>query len=256
MSDIKVSVLIHTRNEEENIQDAIASAQILTHQIIVVDMQSTDDTAIIAQKMGVNVYQFPHSTYVEPARNFGIEKATTDWVFIMDADERMTQSLASEIKEVVEQTEKSYFKLPRKNIFGRVKWLEHGGWYPDYVIRLIKKKSFVKWPTQIHSSPIIRGEMGYLLEPLTHYFHSNLTGMVQKTGVYENIESDLLFEAKRDVSTLILFRKFFGELNRRLIMSLGFTDGIMGLIESLYQAYSKTITYIFLYEKYKKSRSL
>ena len=128
--------------------------------------------------------------------------------------------------------------------------------YPDNVIRLIKKKSFVKWPTRIHSTPIINGEMGYLFEPLTHYFHSDIPGMVQKTGVYENIEADLLFDAKRDVSTPILFRKFFGELNRRLILKLGFADGTVGIIESLYQAFSKTITYIFLYEKYKKSSSI
>ena len=130
MISSNITVIIHTRNEAKNIKDSITSAQILSHNIIVIDMQSTDDTAIIAQKMGVNVYQFPYSTYVEPARNFGIEKANTDWVFIMDADERMTESLSNEIKEVTEHTDKTYFKLPRKNIFGRVKWLAHGGCIP------------------------------------------------------------------------------------------------------------------------------
>ena len=97
--------------------------------------------------------------------------------------------------------------------------------------------------------------MGYLNNSITHYFHGNLEEMVQKTIVFEDIESDLLFQAQKNASICTFFRKFFGELTRRLLLKTGFRDGIIGIIESIYQAFSKTITYLYLYEK-KKSRSL
>ena len=134
-----------------------------------------------------------------------------------------------------------------KNIFARIKWLKHGGWWPDHQIRLINKKYFTSWPKRIHSTPRIKGDFGYLKNPFIHYFHVDLSGMVKKTIIFEDIESDLLYKAGKKSSTLTFCRKFLAELYRRLIKNLGFLDGAFGIIESLYQAFSKTITYLFLY---------
>ena len=72
--------------------------------------------------------------------------------------------------------------------------------------------------------------------------------MVDKTAVYESIEADLLHKANRPVTTATFFKKYFGELFRRLIRHTGFLDGPYGIIESIYQAYSKTVTWLLLYE--------
>jgi glycosyltransferase involved in cell wall biosynthesis len=266
-----ITTLIQTRNEEVNIKDCIQSAKLLSENIIVIDMESTDKTVEIAKSMGAEIKTFKYSKYVEPARAFGISQAKTDWVLILDADERITQEIAQEINEILTKTmsttdvgEKnnliSHYRISRKNIFGRKKWLKHGGWWPDYQIRLFNKRYLKDWSTRIHSTPVFEGKCSYLSNPLIHYFHGNLEEMVYKTMIYEEIEAELLFQARRPVNTLIFFRKFFGELFRRLILKMGFLDGKYGVIESLYQAYSKTITYIFLYEKYenekKKSRTI
>jgi len=284
----KITVIIYTHNEEKNINDCLESAKLLTDRIILIDMESSDKTLEIVKGHKVSVLNFPRSNYVEPAREFGIKQAKTDWVFILDADERMTKELAEEINSVISQiklksvisnqsnsdyrlpitdltdstdstdlTDSTYFKIPRKNIFAGVKWLKHGGWWPDHQIRLINKKYFVNWPKRIHSTPVIKGSQGYLKNPLIHYFHGDLSGMVKKTTVFEDIESNLLFHAERSSGTGIFFRKFFAELYRRLLKNLGFLDGPFGIIESIYQAFSKTITYLFLYEKQvKKGRTL
>ena len=244
-----ISVLIQTHNEEKNITDCIESAKLLTDTIIVVDMKSTDKTREIANSNRATVISFPFSRYVEPGRVFGMRQIKSDWVFILDADERMTEELANEIKETTHKTPFTYFKVPRKNMFGGVKWLQYGGWWPDEQMRLIKLSAFKSWPTEIHSTPYITGEMGYLKESFLHFFHGNLETMVQKTLVFEDIESQLLYEAKKPVSTSTFFRKFFGELWRRFFVKMGFLDGTVGIIESVYQAYSKTITYLLLYEK-------
>jgi len=278
-----ITVLIYTHNEEKNIIDCIMSAKLLSDNVILIDMESQDKTTQIAKEHNVTVYNFPYSQYVEPARKFGIEQAKTNWVFILDADERITEELAKEITTTITQfeirnskfeinnkfkinnlklnknyklkIENSYYKISRKNIFAGKKWLKHGGWWPDQQIRLINKRFFVDWPTQIHSTPIIKGDRGFLQQPLLHFFHGDLETMVDKTINFENIESDLLLKANKPVATITFFRKFFGELFRRLIVKKGFMDGIIGIMESIYQAFSKTITYLLLYEK-KNCRSL
>lgn len=253
-----ITVLIYTHNEQDNIVDCIKSVKQLSHNILVIDMESTDNTLKLAEKQAVKNLVFPYSRYVEPAREFGIKQVETEWVFIMDADERMTKELAEEIKIKTNEIF-SYYRIPRKNIFGKStclptgRWLKHGGWWPDYQIRLIRVADFVTWPKQIHSTPDIKGKCGFLTNPFLHYFHGNIEEMVKKTVVFENIESDLLFNANKQVSTSTFFRKFFGELFRRLFKEKGFMDGPVGIIESIYQAYSKTITYIYLYEKKVRS---
>jgi glycosyltransferase involved in cell wall biosynthesis len=260
MTDL--TIIIHASNEEKNIQDCINSAKLLTEKIILVDMESTDKTVEIAKNLNVSVFNFPKSNYVEPAREFGISQSKTYWVLILDADERITKELTNEIKYIISVgnnprvVPKTYYKIPRQNIFAGIKWLRHGGWWPDYQIRLINKKYFVDWPKRIHSSPQIKGSFGYLKNSLIHYFHGDSTNMVKKTIVFENIESDLLLKAKKTSGTKTFFRKYIAELYRRLIKNLGFLDGPFGIIESIYQAFSKTITYLFLYEKKLKSRSL
>lgn len=252
----KISVIIHSLNEEKNIKDCICSAKLLTDKIILIDMGSTDKTTEIINNFQLPIFNFPKSNYVEPAREFGIKKAQTDWVFILDADERITNKLADEIKSVIRNSQFSNYKIPRKNIFGHIKWLKHGGWWPDYQIRLINKKYFIRWPKRIHSTPQIKGDFRYLKNPIAHYFHGDLSNMVKKTVIFEDIESDLLLKAKKTSGTKTFFRKYLAELYRRLIKNLGFLDGPFGIIESIYQAFSKTITYLFLYEKKLKSRSL
>lgn len=249
-----ISVLIQVHNEEKNIKACIESAKLLTSDIVVTDMQSTDKTTQIGKKEGANVVSYPSvPQYVEPAREFGIKQIKTDWVMILDADERMTKALANEIRTSIEN-KYTYYKIPRKNMFAAKKWLKSGGWWPDHQMRLIHIPSFKQWPPRIHSTPLIEGEMGYLKEPFLHYFHGDIETMVQKTLVFEDIESILLYKANRRVTTGTFFRKFIGELYRRLGLKTGFMDGEIGIIESIYQAFSKTITYLFLYEK--KSRSL
>lgn len=248
-----ITVIIYTLNEEKNISDCITSAKLLSNSLIVVDMQSQDKTIDIAKKLGADTYIFPKSLYVEPARKFGIEKAQSDWVFILDADERITKELATEIKGAILNPKFTHYQINRKNIFGTVKWLKYGEWWPDYQIRLINKNHFINWPNQIHSTPQVTGNKTQLNSPILHYFHGNFEKMVDKTLIFENIESDLLFKAQKKVTAVTFFRKFLGELYRRLFKKFGFLDGDIGITESIYQAFSKTITYLYLYEK---SRSL
>lgn len=247
--EVPITVVITTYNEQDLIENCLLSARNLTDKIIVVDTESTDNTRSIVKKMGIPLYSFPHKMVVEPSRNYAISLVESGWVFILDADERISEELAHEVLSVIKDDAYSYCKIPRLNIFAG-KWrLNYGGWSPDYVIRLIKKASFVNWPDAIHSTPVIDGRVGFLKSPLLHYSQGNLSGMVEKTILFENVESNLLHKARREANTPIFFRKFLAEFYRRAIKNMGLLDGPAGLIASFYQAYSKTITYLMLYEK-------
>lgn len=245
------TVVINSYNNESLIPECIESAFLLTDSVGVVDMESTDQTVAIAKKLGAAVTSFPPSRYVEPARMAGIAQAPGDWICILDTDERITHELANEIKNVVASGDNrvTHYRIPRKNMFGKSTWLKHGGWWPDHQIRLIKKSALIDWPARIHSTPYITGACGQLVSPLVHFFHGDVQGMVRKTIVFEDIESTLLYHANRTVHITTFFRKFLGELVRRLIIQQGFRDGKFGWLESVYQAFSKTITWLYLYEK-------
>lgn len=249
-----LTVLIITFNEENNIRDCIESARLLTDEIIHIDTSSTDKTVKIASVCGIKSYTVPHLGIVEPIRNAAIKKVKTDWFFLLDADERITTALKADIESKIQNTTATHFQMPRKNIFAKKKWLRYGGWYPDIVTRLIKTDSFKSWPSEIHSRPIIVGDKGVLDEALIHFFHSDITEMVQKTINYEQKVAQLLFEAKRSVKIFTFFRKFLAEFLRRYIQKLGILDGKFGLLESIYQAYSQTITWLFLWEKYEREK--
>jgi glycosyltransferase involved in cell wall biosynthesis len=255
--DSEVTVLIEARNEQDHLRDCIRSAKLLTNSIILIDQHSTDHSVEIAREEGVTIYEHEPVQVVEEIREYGINRVKTPWVFILDADERITEELANEIRAYVADVNanNSHLRVNRENIFGNT-WLRHGGWWPDPQTRLINVKNFISWPKAIHSTVQLKGDIGMLEAPLLHHFHGNLHTMVEKTILFEEVEAELLHKAGRKSGTLIFMRKFCGELWRRLIKNKGFMDGAPGIIESIYQAYSKTVTYLYLYEKNRTLRSV
>lgn len=248
-----LTIVFQVHNEDKQIEGAIKAAQQLTAQILVMDMQSTDTTAKLAHKAGAKVVNIPWHPYVEPVRHLAFTKTNSDWILLLDADERLTSELAAEIRQLLAHpTTATHYRIPRRNLFAGRYWLKHGGWWPDAQTRLIKRSAFVEWPTAIHSTVKVDGPLGHLQSPFDHHFHGNLTEMVNKTIKFEDQEATLLFKAGRSVQIATFFRKFLAELYRRLFSKGGWQDGIFGWIESIYQAYSKTITWLLVYEKQQK----
>lgn len=251
----QITVIVYASNDERNIERAVLSAHLLTTNVVLIDIGSTDRTTDIAKRLGAHVVTFEPTPYVELVRMEGIRHAKTDWAFILDSDEVITAELADRITSILtyQKTDIQHplysYGIPRKNIFGKSKWLKHGGWWPDFQTRLIKRSALREWPSVIHSTPKIEGARINIREPLMHYSHGDFSQMVHKTIKFEGVESNLLFKAGKQASTITFFRKFLGELYRRLIKQKGFLDGKEGFAESIYQAYSKTVTYLLLYEK-------
>ncbi|QQG42201.1 MAG: glycosyltransferase family 2 protein [Candidatus Woesebacteria bacterium] len=188
-------------------------------------------------------------------RNYGAKKAKSDWLLYVDIDEQVTPPLAKTVLQVVTSDDFSGYAIPRRNIFlgHTMRW---GGWYPDYVLRLIKKDKLIRWEGDLHEQPKIKGEICHLKSPLIHNSHRSLSEMIEKTNEWSEIEARLLFDSGHPKMNFFrFFTAGFREFWYRGIRNLGFLDGTTGVIETIYQTFSRLITYSKLWElqlKYTK----
>lgn len=138
---IPVSVVIVTHNEERNIEDALKSAAAF-QEIVVVDSFSSDRTVEICKKYTDKVFQHEWQGFARQ-KQMAVDHAFCEWVFILDADERITPALQQEIAQVAAHDSTHGFDgflVPRKNYFlGR--WIRHSGWWPDHTLRLFRKSA-------------------------------------------------------------------------------------------------------------------
>ena len=252
----KISVVINTLNEEKKLPGAISSLAGFASEIIVVDMESTDKTVEIAKKSGVKVFTHKRIGHVEPARNFGVGKASYDWVFILDPDERIPTTLKTYLKKEMKKTETDYFRIPRKNmIFG--KWMKHTGWWPDYNIRFFKK-GCVLWNEVIHAVPITSG-IGVDLPAerdlaIVHNHYSSIEEYITKMNRYTTVQARLLRKEGVKFSWKQLLSKPTSQFLTRFFAQEGYKDGLHGLSLSLLQAFSELVLYLKLWQKGKFER--
>lgn len=244
----KISAIILAGNAEDLIKDCLESLS-WVNEILVIDTGSTDETMDIAKKFKARVFTTSKGSFSD-WRNFGAKKAKGDWFFYVDVDERVTPLLRKEIQSLItnHQSLDVAYAIPRKNILLGHE-MKHGGWWPDYVLRLMKKKALRRWRGELHEQPEIEGSVGKLKNPLTHITHRNLSEMVEKTNKWSEIEARLLFESEHPK---MAWWRFFSvaarEFWHRAIKKKGFLDGPVGIIEIIYQMYSRIITYAKLWE--------
>ncbi|MBM3205368.1 glycosyltransferase family 2 protein [Candidatus Shapirobacteria bacterium] len=247
----KISVIINTINEEENLKGCLKSIG-WVQEIVVVDMYSEDKTVALAKKAGAKVFFRKFSPYVEPARNFAISKATGDWILILDPDEEVSPSLAKTLQELSQNSQDlTYFRLPRKNIIFN-KWIKHSRWWPDYNIRFFKK-GHIRWSEKIHSVPLTRGE-GKDLEAkeanaIVHYHYQGIAQYLERMNRYTQVQAQELVESGYKFKWSDIIRKPMGEFLSRFFAGEGYKDGLHGLTLALLQTFSELIKYLKVWEK-------
>jgi (heptosyl)LPS beta-1,4-glucosyltransferase len=247
---VKISVVINTLNEEKNLPRAITSIRDIADEIIVVDMHSDDKTQDVARSLGAKVYEHERTGYVEPARNFAIEKASGGWILILDADEQVPDSLAEKIKEIIGKPEADFFRLPRKNIIF-AKWIRHSRWWPDYNIRFFKK-GFVSWSEIIHSIPTTKG-VGCDLpaseaNAIVHHHYDSVEQYIDRLNRYTTHHSKLLIKGGYKFNWKDAIKEPASEFLGRYFQEEGYKDGIHGLALSLLQSFSELTMYLKVWQ--------
>lgn len=255
MTKNKISAIVNTRNEEENLEDCLKSLSFVD-EIVVVDMESSDKTVEIAKKYTDKVFNHKMTGYVEPARNFAIKKAVNAWVLVVDADERIPKTLAQKLIDISDESKVDFVRIPRKNIIFN-KWIEHSLWWPDLNIRFFKKGS-VEWQNEIHSVPITYGtglnlpaEEGFALE---HHHYQTIDEYLTRAMRYSRQQAAELTESGYIMDVKDFISKPFSEFISRFFAAEGYKDGLHGLILSLLQAFSIFLIYLRVWQEsdYKK----
>lgn len=244
----RLSVIVITFNEEQNIEDCLDSIR-WADELIVVDSFSQDRTVELARRYTDKVYQREWMGYAR-AKDYALSKATGDWVLWLDADERVTPGLAAELREAVSRDENPFsgYRLPRRAYFlGR--WIKYCGWYPGYVCRLFRRDKARFDESLVHESVTVDGQIGYLKGDMIHYTDQDLEHYFQKFNQFTSLAVEQLHkDGKRFRLIDLIFRPVFAFL-KMYVFKLGFLNGIQGFILSVLSSSYVFTKYAKLWEK-------
>lgn len=280
---MKLSVVLATRNEEENIGRCLAAVRDIADEIIIFDEYSDDNTKKIAEKYGAKVYLEPHHENFHITKQKAIDRAKGEWILQLDADEVVTPELADEIKEVINMTNEEImmrfpkdkkkqklfekhdevirkrdlklgeesgevvaFFIPRRNMFlGRP--LIHGGVYPDPAIRLIKNGKAFLPAKSVHEIMEVKGRVGWLFNDMEHFDSPTLARYFKRLNRYTDLQAVEL-ENKRAPKGLSGFINYVFIKTVYTFVNLyfrhkGYLDGMRGFMWSALSASHFPISY-------------
>jgi glycosyltransferase involved in cell wall biosynthesis len=219
-----LSVIITTYNEENNVPMALESVR-WADERIVVDGYSSDHTIKRIQSIATRIVQSANHEQLNINKNLGFSMANSEWILCLDADERITESLATKIREILKEPDCDAYRFPRRNYF-LGKWIMHGGWYPDYQVRLFRRDKGIFECKHVHESLTVHGTVGTIDEPIIHYSYPTLYTYFAKFERYTNFEARFM--------TAPRFKEYFLEAPCRhfiqaIVVRAGFRDGWRGL---------------------------
>ena len=238
-----IGVLVITYNEEEMVRDCLESVT-WADEIVVIDSNSEDDTRKIVSEYTDKLYKREFDNFSNQ-RNFGLEKLKSDWILVLDADERVTKELKIEIKEVLSDASYELYQVPIKNFF-LGKWIKYAGWHPDYTDRLFRNNQEIKYEGEVHENPVFADEKGIINEPIVHYTYKDISSYMDKVNHYTTLAAA---ESNKKPSLLYVFARTFFEFFDFLIFKKSFLLGKEGLVLTAISTIAKFLKYIKIWEK-------
>ncbi len=247
----KLSVLINTFNEEKNIRNCLESVK-WADEIILVDMYSEDKTVEIAKAYTDKIYFYERCGYADPARNFALEKATGDWVLVVDADELVTLALKKKLLEIAENDLADVALIPRMNyIFGHL--FKYSGSSPlaDVQLRFFKK-GYMTFLPAVHQIYNIKADARIFKidkedEALVHFAYLSVEQWVEKMNRYSTIEANNAFKGiKTDITFKGLFIKSLKTFIKKYFVQKGYKEGELGFLYTILELFYFHISYLKL----------
>ena len=243
-----LSAIVITRNEAHNLHDCLQSMHGLVDEIIVVDSQSADDTVAIAQQHGAKVAQPVDWPGFGPQKNRALAMATCDWVFSIDADERVTPELAAEIKHLLQSGDVNVaYKVPRLSSYCG-KFIHHAGWQPDYVLRLFKRGTAFFSDDLVHERVVTEQPVHALKNHLLHYSYLNFSQVLSKVDAYSTASAKQAYARGKRSSVAGALGHGAWAFFRTYVVRRGFLDGAHGLALSISNAETSYYKYLKLWQ--------
>jgi glycosyltransferase involved in cell wall biosynthesis len=236
-----LSAVLITRNEEANLPACLASLEGLADEVVILDSESTDRTVALAEAAGAKVARHRFGGF-GAAKQRALDMASGAWVLSVDADERVTPSLADEIQRVLGAKPAVNGFLIRREVFFLGRRLRFGGMGNDWVLRLFRREGARFSPLPVHEHVEIVGPPGKLRGTLEHHAYRSLAEHVEKMNRYTDIQAGM--KAARGVRYRSwMWVRLPWEVLARCVLRLGVLDGTAGVMFATMSAYSTWLKY-------------
>ncbi|MCI0749103.1 MAG: glycosyltransferase family 2 protein [Nevskiales bacterium] len=241
-----VSAVLITRNAAAHLRECLSSVSWMD-EIVVLDGGSTDETAVLCREFGARFEQARDWQGFGIQKNRALERARSEWIFSIDADEVCTPELRRALEHALRTAgTAAAYEMPRCSSFcGRV--VRHGGWWPDYVTRLFRRGQARFSDSRVHERLQVDGPVARLNVPLRHYSYDTLEQALEKMDRYSTLGARQAFEAGRRSTPLAAVLHGFWAFVRTYLVRLGFLDGWTGLVLARYNAHTTYYRYLKLW---------
>ncbi len=245
---MKISATIIVYNEEDNIADVCESAS-WADELVIVDSDSSDRTVEIARNYTDKIFNREFRGYKDK-HEFADSQTTGDWIFWIDADERVTPELRQAIEDLKSRDGDALpqgFNISRKTWY-LDRWIKHSGWYPDYQMRLYRKDASYWDGVAPHETARVDGKVEILEGEFLHYTKRDLSEHHRVLDSYTSLAAENYYKNGKTIGGLGLLFHPIGAFLRTYILKQGFRDGVTGLIIAMFTAYSVFLKYAKLWE--------
>ena len=240
---VPLSVIILTKNEARRIGDCISSVT-WADEVLVIDDESTDETASIAESMGARVLRRKMENEGRH-RNWASQQARHEWILSVDADERVTPELAQEIRALFAGGAAAYdtYAIPRRNYIG-ARWVRWGGWYPGAQLKLFKRSIFQWEEASVHPRALTDRPCGQLRQDLLHYSYRDLSDFVEKLNRQTTLEARKWITDGRRVTLGKALWRSVDRFFRTFVGKRGYRDGALGFIVAWFASAYQVLSYV------------
>lgn len=245
---MKISAKIIVRNEEHNVADVCETVH-WADEIVIVDSDSTDGTVEIARKYTDKIYNRQWNGYKDK-HEFADSKTTGDWIFWIDADERVTPELRASIEHLRTLSDNELaagYQIARKTEYLGA-WIKHSGWYPDFQMRLYRKELSYWDGVAPHQTARVNGTVEKLAGELLHYTKRDLSEHHRVTDSYASLAAEHLIDSGKTIGSFGILGKAIAAFIRTYIVKQGFRDGVRGMIIAGMTAYGVFLKYAKVWE--------
>lgn len=248
-----LSVVVITNNEEAHIGACLSSVA-WADELIVMDSGSMDGTMDISRDMGARVFQQSWLGYAAQ-KNAAMALATKDWILSLDADERVTPELAAAIRHLLAgPTPRFSGYRVRRKVFYRDKWLRYGGFYPERLVRLVKRGQARFGDRAVHESLEVDGPVGNLEYDIEHYTYRGVADYVDRLQKYSSLAAEEYVKAGRSTGPWRMAGRALFTFFQMYFLRLGFLDGYEGFLMAVLYAFYTFVKYAKLREMNQEAR--
>ncbi len=242
-----LSIAIIAQDEEDRISDCLNSVS-FADEVLVVDSGSQDQTVSIAEFYGCKVISKKWMGYAQQ-KQYAVDSCCNDWVFILDADERLPKETAGQIQQIMKTSQHgvSAFSFLRKNFF-RNRWIRHCGWWPDRVVRMVDRRQGHFSDNLVHERWISNGPVKELDLTIEHRSFRNYSDLVHKMQTYSTLSAQEMLNRGKSVRWWSPFSHGLWMFIRTYVLEMGMMAGFDGFMISLFNAGGSFMKYAKLRE--------